>query len=379
MRVLDGRRRSRRLTAQDGDDRHPRATRTSTASTRRRRTRSSVTGRRCCGRAGSRACGCITSALKLPTQSTHRPEVTAERPRRAQRPVVVGLRGHARPGQAAPRGPLGGLRDRRAPAGIKRRRSRFCLEPGRPLPPVARAGDGRTVAAVVTRGRRARSRPLARGPATRARRAPARQRPGRAGDRRPRRVGSSCARPAAAALEGAGQGRSRRACSPSACAPDEDSVWDLAVVDGERRLPLALDDAAHAGAPATARSRSCGRPRRRAARQPAAAPGDRRGPLGATTSCASRGTARAAPRTCSIARGAENGFSHDFAAERDGDRFRAPADADAHRVAGRRRCRSARAPGSCASTACRRRIAERAPRHAAACRTSSATSRSRSG
>ncbi len=33
-----------------------------------------------------------------------------------------------------------------------------------------------------------------------------------------------------------------RACSPSACTTGEDSVWDLAVVDGERRLPLALDE-----------------------------------------------------------------------------------------------------------------------------------------
>jgi CDP-glycerol glycerophosphotransferase len=101
---------------------------------------------------------------------------------------------------------------------------------------------------------------------------------------------------------------------------DEDTVWDLAVVDGEKRLPLALDEP---------------RSWRAGEREVALVPGGHgaalaeRAPRAVIDAVAWEDgeltVTGAAPgaTTVSLGRGAENGFSYDFAAERDGDRFRA--------------------------------------------------------
>ena len=135
----------------------------------------------------------------------------------------------------------------------------------------------------------------------------------------------------------------------------EDSVWDLAVVDGERRLPLALDE------PRTWRAGD---------REVALVAGGHGAALSERTprpvidaiaweddELTVAGTARGATHV-SIARGAVNGFSHDFDAEHDGDRFRARlTPMRIHSLAGTLPINEG--TWDCASTACPRRSPSR--------------------
>ena len=91
----------------------------------------------------------ITSAVKLPTRSTHRPEVTGNVRGALSDLSWSGFEATLDPGKLRREGRWDAYVTVRA-GGIKRRRSRFYLEPGRPLTPVAVAAGDRTLTAAVT-------------------------------------------------------------------------------------------------------------------------------------------------------------------------------------------------------------------------------------
>jgi CDP-glycerol glycerophosphotransferase len=103
----------------------------------------------------------ITSAVRLPTRSTHRPEITGNVRGALSDLSWSGFEATLDPGKLRGEGRWEAYVTVRA-AGIKRRRSRFYLEPGRPLQPVSLpAGDATVTVAVshdaeldVTRYRR---------------------------------------------------------------------------------------------------------------------------------------------------------------------------------------------------------------------------------
>ena len=254
----------------------------------------------------------ITSALKLPTRPTYRPQTTGNVRGALSDLSWSGFEATLDPGKLRGEGRWETYVTVRA-AGIKRRRSRFWLEPGHPLRPV-RAGE--VTAAVTPDGElhvdRWKATPAIRGASL---------------------LDSGQVE---LAIGGPGDGLELREAGgrhfkvplkdgharvlAERLRTEEDSVWDLAVVDGDKRRPLVLDE------PRTWRAGE-----REVALVPAGhgAALTERTPRPVIDAVAWEageltvaGTARGAKRV-SIARGAENGFAYDFDAERDGDRFRA--------------------------------------------------------
>jgi CDP-glycerol glycerophosphotransferase len=255
----------------------------------------------------------LAAAIRLPTRSTHRPEITGNVRGSLSDLSWSGFEATLDPRKLRREGRWEAYVTVRA-AGIKRRRSRFYLEPGRPLPPV-RLG-ALTIAVTAD----------AEVDVQRWRRSPT--------------VREACLLDSGQvelAIDGPGEGLElseaggRRLKVPvkdgrarvlaGRLRTDEDSVWDLAAVDGSRRLPVGLREP---GAwPVDGREVALVRAGHGAAlaeRAPRAVIDDIRWGAGGVLEVAGRGAGVRA----SFGRGAEHGFSYDFWLERgDGDRFRA--------------------------------------------------------
>jgi CDP-glycerol glycerophosphotransferase len=178
----------------------------------------------------------ITSAVRLPTRSTHRPEITGN--------VRGALSDMSWSGFEATVDPCKLRREGRwqlyvtvRAGGLKRRRSRFYLEPGHPLQPVTVPGDRTMTVAVgtdadvdVTLSRHAATvrqpRLLDTGQVELAIDGPAESLELRESGGRAFKVPVK-------------NGRAR--VLVERLRTDEDSIWDLAVSAGERRLPVALE------------------------------------------------------------------------------------------------------------------------------------------
>jgi CDP-glycerol glycerophosphotransferase len=254
----------------------------------------------------------ITSAVRLPTRSLHRPETTGNVRGALSDLSWSGFEATLVPRKLRGEGRWEAYVTVRA-AGIKRRRSRFWLEPGHPLRPV---GLGELTVAVTPDGELHVDRWKSVATIRAARALESGQ--------------------VELAIDGPGDGLELREAGgrhfkvpikdgharvlASRLHGDEDSVWDLAVVDGERRLPLGLDEPRSwiADGREVALMRA-GHGAAFAERAPRAVIDEIAWDDGELTVA---GTAAAATRV-SLGRGADNGFSYDFAAERDGDRFRA--------------------------------------------------------
>ncbi len=252
----------------------------------------------------------VTSALRLPTRSTYRPETTGNVRGALNDLSWAGFEATLDPGKLRGEGRWETYVTVRA-KGIKRRRARFWLEPGHPLRPV-RAGD--MTVALTPDGElhvdRWKASPTIRAAAL---------------------LDSGQVE---LAIDGPGDGlQLREAGGRSFKVPikegharvlaerlrsDEDSVWDLEVIDGERRLPLGLDEPRSwlTSGREVALVRG-GHGAALAERTPRPVVDELAWEAGELTVA---GTAPGAARV-SLARGAEHGFSYDFAAERDGDRF----------------------------------------------------------
>jgi CDP-glycerol glycerophosphotransferase len=259
----------------------------------------------------------LTSALRLPTRSVYRPEVTGN--------VRAALSDLSWSGFEATLDPRKLRREGRwdvyvtvHAGGIKRRRSRFFLEPGRPLLPARLTAGGRTVTAAVNADGELDVTAYRRTATVR---------------------GARLLDSGQVELEIDGPGASLELCEAGGRrvtvplkdgrarvlaerlrVPDEDSVWDLVVLDGERRLPVALDElrSLTAGDRELALIRG-GHGTVLAERAPRAVIDDVRWD---GEELVVAGEAPAATRV-SLGRGAENGFSHDFGVEGGNGRFRA--------------------------------------------------------
>jgi CDP-glycerol glycerophosphotransferase len=255
----------------------------------------------------------VTSALRLPTKPAHRPEITGNVRGALSDLAWSGFEATLDPGKLRGEGRWEAYVTVRA-AGIKRRRSRFWLEPGRPLQPL-RLGE---VTVAVTPD----------------------------GELHVDRWKASATIRAAAlldtgqielAIDGPGDSLDLREAGgrhfkvpvkdgqarvlAERLRTDEDSLWDLALVDGERRRPLTIDapDRWRPARREVALVRA-GHGAALAERTPRAVVEELRWVGDGELEVA--GVAPAASRV-SLGRGAENGFSHDFAAEHGGERFRA--------------------------------------------------------
>src|SRR4051812_20964472 len=254
----------------------------------------------------------IALALKLPTKSTYRPQTTGNVRGALNDLSWAGFEATLDPGKLRGEGRWETYVTVRA-AGIKRRRSPFWLEPGHPLRPV-RSGD--VTVAVTPDGElhvdRWRATPTVRAASL---------------------LDSGQVE---LAIDGPGDGLELREAGgrrlkvplkdgharvlAERLQTGEGSGWGPAVGDGGGRLPLALDE------PRTWRAGD---------REVALVAGGHGAALSERTprpvidaiaweegELTVAGTARGATHV-SIARGGENGFSHDFEAEPEGDRFRA--------------------------------------------------------
>jgi CDP-glycerol glycerophosphotransferase len=261
----------------------------------------------------------IASALRLPTRSTYRPEITGNVRGALSDLSWSGFEATLDPGKLRGEGSWDVYVTVRA-AGIKRRRARYFREPARPLLPVSvGAGDATVTVALdadaeleVTRWRASATvrdaRLLESGQVELQIDGPGDGLELREGGGRRFRVPIK-------------DGRAR-VLAERLRMEEEDSLWDLLVADGERLLPLATAEQV-AWRLAEGREVALVRAGHGAAlaeRAPRAVIDELR--LVGDAELEVAGTAPGAA-TVSLARGAENGFSHDFPAERDGDRFRA--------------------------------------------------------
>jgi CDP-glycerol glycerophosphotransferase len=255
----------------------------------------------------------ITSALKLPTRSTHRPEITGNVRGALSDLSWSGFEATLDPRKLSGEGRWDVYVTVRA-AGIKRRRSRFWLAPGRPLQPV---GVGEVTVAVTSDG----EVHVDRWKATPAVRAAALLDSGQV----------------ELAIDGPGDGLELREVAggrfrvpikdghartlASRLRSDEDSIWDLVVVEGDRRMPLRLDEPRSWGVDGreVALVRS-GHGAAIAERTPRAVIDELAWKSG---ELAIAGTAPGGGTHVSLARRGEDRFVYDFEAERDGARFRA--------------------------------------------------------
>ncbi|HEY6696308.1 MAG TPA: CDP-glycerol glycerophosphotransferase family protein [Solirubrobacteraceae bacterium] len=261
----------------------------------------------------------ITSAVRLRARSTHRPEITGNVRGALSDLSWSGFEATLDPRRLHREGNWQVYVTVRA-AGIKRRRSRFYLEPGRPLRPVSLRARGRTLTVAVNHDAEL-DVALCRRPAA--------VRDARLLDSG--QVELAIAGPGDDAVFELREMRGRMFKVPvkngrvrvlaERLRTDEDSVWDLAVVTGGRRLPVALDEPrswiADGREVAIVRG---GHGAALAERAPRAVIDDVRWADGGELAVA--GAAPAAARV-SLGRGADNGFSYDFPAEHEGGRFTA--------------------------------------------------------
>jgi CDP-glycerol glycerophosphotransferase len=260
----------------------------------------------------------IASALRLPTRSTYRPEVTGNVRGALSDLSWSGFEATLDPGQLRGEGRWEVYVTVRA-AGIKRRRSRFFREPARPLQPLSLAAGDATVTVAVNSDAELDVMRFAAAAALR---------------------GARLLESGQVELEidGPGDGLELREAGgrrfrvpikdgrarvlAERLRMEEDSLWDLLVADGERLLPLTTDTQAawEAGEGREVALLRAGHGAALAERAPQAVIDELRWVGEGELEVA--GTAAGAT-TVSLARGADHGFSYDFPAERDGDRFRA--------------------------------------------------------
>jgi CDP-glycerol glycerophosphotransferase len=250
----------------------------------------------------------ITSATRVPTRSTHRPEITGNVRGALSDLSWAGFEATVDPRKLRGEGRWEVYVTIRA-AGIKRRRSRFSLEPGRPLQPlslgpvtVAVTPDGEIDVQRWEQSATVREASLL--------------------DTGQVELGIDGPAEALELQEAEGRafkvpvknGRAR--VLADRLRTDEDSVWDLAVVAGERRLPVGLDEPRSwiTGGRQVALVRG-GHGAALAERAPRAVIDEIRWTADGDLEVA--GAAHAATRL-SLGRGAENGFSHDFPVENAG-------------------------------------------------------------
>jgi CDP-glycerol glycerophosphotransferase len=254
----------------------------------------------------------IASALRVLTRSTYRPQTTGNVRGALSDLSWAGFEATLDPAKLRGEGRWETYVTVRA-AGIKRRRARFWLEPGHPLHPV-RAGE--VTVAVTPDGELHVDRWKAAATV--------------------RAASLLDSGQVELAIDGPGDAlQLREAGGNSFRVPikdgharvlaerlrtEEDSLWDLAVIAGERRLPLWLDEPRSwvAAAREVALVRA-GHGAAFAERAPRAVIDELAWEAGELVVA---GTAPGATRV-SFGRGAEHGFSYDFPAQTDGVRFRA--------------------------------------------------------